>query len=154
MRSGDMSGTLVQKGCVTRNKASLIRLPCSRVSRTSSQCAERPLRFCLVTVGSRGQRGGSTGLRTGSTCSNSGLVVYVPQASRTRRHLACGLDRGDHSLFTYASSLRAIVLVQCLFTVFHRASASRRCIRRVLTAIGVSDVKSSEQGDSADRDVL
>ena len=118
------------------------------------ESAEPLMRFCFVTVGITGQRSGSTRLRTGSTCSNSGLVVYVPQASRTRRHLACGLDRGDHSLFTYASSLRAIVLVQCLFTVFHRASASRQCIRRVSTAIGVSDVKSSEQGDITDRDVL
>jgi hypothetical protein len=34
-----------------------------------------------IIIISTGQCGGSTRLRTGSTCSNAGLVVYVPQAS-------------------------------------------------------------------------
>jgi hypothetical protein len=51
VRSGDMSGTLVQKGCVTQNKASFDKkVPCSESVSHVVLRTERTLRFCLVTA--------------------------------------------------------------------------------------------------------
>ena len=70
-----------EKEFVFTIQAVLIRVPCCESVPHIVQRVERTSRFCICTVGSKGHHGGATGILTGSTCSNNGLVDYVPQTS-------------------------------------------------------------------------
>ena len=53
-----------KKRLFVENTVSFVQVLCSQVSHTSHQREGRPSRFSIVTVGRKGQCGGSTGMRT------------------------------------------------------------------------------------------